>query len=523
MKQWSSKKIVEEAKKDFEKAWEKTADLTLVKAKRKRIFQRKKARPNLIYETTYELRKAYLDMGFEEIINPLFIEDTDVRKQFGPEAVAVLDRCYYLGGLPRPDIGISDKTLQEIEGFNVEADKDSLQNVLRLYKTGELSGDDLVGELARNLKTDDGTALKVLELIFPGIRSLKPLPSNITLRSHMTSGWFLTLEALYEKRDLPLMYFSIDRCFRREQREDSGHLRTYHSASCVILDDEVALMDGEEIVKGLLKGFGFKDFRFSPDEKRSKYYAPGTQTEVFGLSPTEEWVEIATFGMYSPIALSRYGIEHPVLNLGLGVERLAQVLSGSKDIRELTYPQFYTGLTLTDLEIAKGINLAKVPASEAGKEIAEKIIQTASKRALEKSPCRFEVWKGPVLGKKAAVSLVEVEEGTKLLGPAALNNVLVYNGNIFGVSRNKGPKEVLEKGTSTDITYIKGIANLAAWEIERAAKKGKKKLAVKVKGVKLPSDINLEVSDLVVRFVNSNNKNIDIRGPVFTTVEAELS
>jgi O-phosphoseryl-tRNA synthetase len=95
MKKWSSKEIVDEAKKDFEKAWEKTADLTKIKTKRKRIFKKKKVRPNLIYEATSKLRKAYLDMGFEEIINPIFIEDTDVHKQFGPEAVAVLDRCYY--------------------------------------------------------------------------------------------------------------------------------------------------------------------------------------------------------------------------------------------------------------------------------------------------------------------------------------------------------------------------------------------------------------------------------------------
>jgi O-phosphoseryl-tRNA synthetase len=211
------------------------------------------------------------------------------------------------------------------------------------------------------------------------------------------------------------------------------------------------------------------------------------------------------------------------LNLGLGVERLAQVLSGSKDIRELAYPQFYTDLTLTDLEIAKGISLAKVPMTEVGKEITEKIIEIASQHANEKSPCRFEAWKGSVFGKKAIVSIVEVEEGTKLLGPAALNSVVVYDGNIFGVARTKGPKEVLEKGTSTSITYIRGIANLAAREIEKAAKEGKKKLTVKIKGVKLPSDINIEVSDKVVRFVNSNNKNIDIRGPVFTTIDAELS
>ncbi|WP_225369298.1 hypothetical protein [Methanobrevibacter arboriphilus] len=52
------------------------------------------------------LREAYLRLGFSEAVNPLFIDKNDVYKQFGPEAPAVLDRCFYLAGLPRPDIGI---------------------------------------------------------------------------------------------------------------------------------------------------------------------------------------------------------------------------------------------------------------------------------------------------------------------------------------------------------------------------------------------------------------------------------
>ncbi|MFV2040990.1 MAG: O-phosphoserine--tRNA ligase, partial [Candidatus Hydrothermarchaeales archaeon] len=72
-------------------------------------------------------------------------------------------------------------------------------------------------------------------------------------------------------------------------------------------------------------------------------------------------------------------------------------------------------------------------------------------------------------------------------------------------------------------TYIGGIANLVAWEIEKAAKKGEKSVEIKIKGVKLPSDVNIKISDSVVRFITSNNKKIDIRGPVFTTIRAEFS
>lgn len=523
MGHWNSRKIVSDAKKDFEKTWKRTKDLVTTSEKKVKKGKVQEGKANRIYDTISRLRDAYLDMGFEEVINPIFIEDTEVHKQFGPEGVAVLDRCYYLGGLPRPDIGISDKRLKKLKDFNVTADKEALQSVLRRYKTGELSGEDMLFELARVLNTDDATALKIIDRIFPEFKDLKPEASNITLRSHMTSGWFLTLEALYGKKALPVQLFSIDRCFRREQREDSAHLRTYYSASCVVLGEDVNLEDGKEIAKGLLKGFGFADFRFAPDEKRSKYYAPNTQTEVFALSPTGDWVEIATFGMYSPVALSRYGIEHPVLNLGLGVERLAVVLSGVKDIRELVYPQFYAGLSLTDEEIAQGISLDKVPVTKEGQEIAEKIVKAAIEHASAKSPCRFDVYTGPLFDRRVKVSLVEVESGTKLLGPAALNDVRVYDGSIYGVSKVKGAKEVIEAGTPTGITYIQALANLAARDIEKAARDGRKKVQTKIKGVKLPSDINLKVSDVVVRFINSNSKKIDIRGPVFTTVEAEFS
>jgi O-phosphoseryl-tRNA synthetase len=519
---WNAKKIADEAKKNFEGTWSQTKDLVTTRNGKKRKGKVAQGRANLIYDTISKLRKAYLDMGFEEIINPIFIEEVEVHKQFGPEAVAVLDRCYFLGGLPRPDVGLSDEKLDELKKLDAKADKDAVQRVLRRYKTSETGGEDMLVELADVLGVDDAIALKVITEVFPEFKELKPEASNITLRSHMTSGWFLTLQALYGEREMPMQLFSIDRCFRREQSEDRSHLRAYHSASCVILDEEVGLDEGKDIAEGLLGGFGFKDFRFSPDEKRSKYYAPDTQTEVFGLSPAGEWVEIATFGMYSPVALSRYGIEYPVLNLGLGVERLAMVLSGSKDIRALAYPQFYTGLFLADEEIADGISMDKTPETKEGKGIAEKIVEVAKEHANAPSPCRFEVYKGTLLGKKVKVSLVEVEEGTRLLGPAALNEVVVYDRSIYGVSGDKGSTNVIERGIPTGITYIQALANLAAQDIEEAAKENRKSVQTKVKGAKLPSDINLRISDVVVRFINSNNKKIDIRGPVFTTIEAEI-
>ncbi|MDL5503817.1 MAG: O-phosphoserine--tRNA ligase, partial [Candidatus Methanoperedens sp.] len=107
--------------------------------------------------------------------------------------------------------------------------------------------------------------------------------------------------------------------------------------------------DGKAVAAGLLSQFGFSNFIFRPDEKRSKYYIPDTQTEVFAYHPKlvgsktkykDGWVEVATFGIYSPSALSQYNIPYPVMNLGMGVERLAMILHDSTDVRAMTYPQF---------------------------------------------------------------------------------------------------------------------------------------------------------------------------------------
>ncbi len=191
-------------------------------------------------------------------------------------------------------------------------------------KKGDTSGDDLVHDVSIALEVADATGLRVMERVFPELKELTPISSKTTLRSHMTSGWFITLNALNQNSPLPVKLFSIDRCFRREQREDSSHLMTYHSASCVWMDDEVSLDMGMAVSESLLEYFGFQKFKFMPDEKKSKYYIPGTQTEVYGYHPKlKEWVEVATFGLYSPIALAKYGIDQEVMNLGVGAERIA--------------------------------------------------------------------------------------------------------------------------------------------------------------------------------------------------------
>ncbi len=490
-----------------------------------------------IFETIHLIRNAYLRMGFEETMNPLIVEDRDVFRQFGSEALAVLDRCFYLAGLPRPDIGLSDERIERINdivGRNLSAgDVDIVKEVLHSYKKGEIEGDDLIPALAGQLNFADSKVAVMIDEVFPEFKELVPEPTTKTLRSHMTSGWFITLSALVSRREAQLNLFSIDRCFRREQSEDASRLMTYHSASCVVMGEDVTVDYGKAISQALLSQFGFEEFRFQPDEKRSKYYVPDTQIEVYAYHPklrdsesgsatkyADGWIEIATFGMYSPIALAAYDIPYPVMNLGLGVERLAMILYDARDVRLLTYPQF--GQTpITDPKLAASVSVAQSPDTYTGLAIMRAIVRVCEEHAGDPSPCEFSAWEGELFGHQINVVAIEPEENTKLCGPAAMNEVMVHDGSILGVPRIEKWDHVFKEGVPAGFRFIDAFAAQAAREIEDAARCGTG-CEIRVKGVKVPSEINIEIAPYMNRWITSNNKKIDIRGPVFTMVQMDV-
>ncbi len=514
------------ARDHFEQAWHK-GPLVITPPGREQEYPRlqyRKALPHPIFEMVGRLRETYLLLGFEEACNPIIVEEQEVYRQFGPEASAVLDRVFYLGGLERPNQGIGKSELDgiaAITGKKVSSEEeDRLRELLQSYKKSVIDGDDLIHATSRALGIDDGATVEIYEKVFSAFRSLEPRSSRNTLRSHMTSGWFMTLSHIWEKRPLPLRLFSIDRCFRREQEEGPTRLMSYHSASCVIAGEDVTIEDGKAVSRALLSSFGYSDFRFQPDEKRSKYYMPGSQTEVYARHPVHDWVEVATFGMYSPSALSEYGIGIPVMNLGLGVERLAMIAYQSDDVRRLTFPQFFP-IDLTDFEIARAISFREEPKSPIGKNLARSIISAAESHGTEPGPCSFLASESEIEGRPVRVYVEEPESGTRLLGPACMNRIYVLSGSVMGVPATEKWKEVREAGVDSGITYLAATAALAAARIEEGVRCGQP-VTVQVKMAKLPSDINIRIEDYAMRYITDQKKKVDLRGPVFFTVRSEL-
>ncbi|MDI9644164.1 MAG: O-phosphoserine--tRNA ligase [Candidatus Verstraetearchaeota archaeon] len=516
------KEVLEKAEDDFEAAWLETGSLIGGKG----AFRLgKRGSRHVLIDTAQRLREIYLDLGFDEAVNPMVVDEADIYKQYGHEAPAILDRCYYLAAIPRPDIGIGAEKVAKIRELGGPTDVESLSRLREIfhdYKKGKVEGDDLVELISKGIRVPDTLALKILNEVFPELRALEPVPSKLLLRSHMTSAWFLTCAAVQHKLETPVMLFSVGLRARREQQEDATHLRFHHAASSIIMDEEVSVDDGKAVSEEVIRRLGFSDVKVEPKQVTAKYYAPGTEHEVFAKVGGMGWVELMDFGLYSPVALARYGIEYPVLNIGIGVERVAMLLHGYNDVRELSYPQFYGEWILSDASLVKQLHFIEEPSSDEAKRVELAIVEAVEKNRDASSPCEFIAYEGMVSGRRVRVYVYEPDPGVRLVGPAAFNEVVAYNANILGVPE-RGMENVdlvrsaRSSGMRTGIRYLDAVAKMAAARIERDGA-----MDLRVRMVKLLSDINLRLSEVGMRYVSSRQGKIDVRGPAFIGVRSEL-
>jgi len=492
--------IKSKAKNNFTDAWVATAKFIPTGTE---ISLARKGKPHLVRELIQKSREILLNLGFDEVENLTILPDSDVVKQYGPEARVILDRAFYLAELPRPDIGLSGKRIAQIKKIAEEIDIEKLQTILRNYKKGEIESDNLIEEFIAGLDITDYQATELLDKVFPELRKLQPLPSNKTLRSHMTATWFHTLAALQDKASFPVALFSVGPRYRNEQREDAQHLRVHHSASIVIMDPEMSLDAGRAITRDIMQRYGFSDIKFETKIATSKYYAPGQEQEVF-VNYKGTWLEIADIGMYSPVALANFDIKYPVFNAGFGIERLGMLLYEIDDLRKLAYPQFAVA-EYPDEEIAKSITYIASPKTARGQKIAKAIEETARKHKDEVAPCEFLAWKD----RSIEVKVVEKEAGKRLIGPAGFNELCVANGIIYS--------DIAPSGVYTGIDYMRAIAMSAAAAIENS----NDNLTYQVKGIRHLSDLNLQIPEAVRQHIEGQQKKIVVGGAVFVTIEAK--
>jgi O-phosphoseryl-tRNA synthetase len=504
-------KIRRTSKLNYEDVWLSTRNLLKIEGHYFNL--EKKGKSHLIYDFICEARKSMLSLGFEELILPMFLEDYEIYKQYGPEAALILDRVYYLAGLPRPDIGISDEKIRLIHEIIPDFTHiEMLKTIFREYKKGDIEADDLIEILVKRLNIAEEFASQIIDKVFPELKQLKPIPSNLTLRSHTTALWFKVLSELVKKKKLPLQYFTIGPKFRREQKIDKTHLYYSNTLSMVILTEDISLEDCQQISALICEKLGFQNSKTEIKQATSKYYAPQTEFEIFIQHPTtNEWIEIGDGGFYSPVSLANYDIQYPVFNIGFGIERICMIKSQLDDIRKLVYPYFYEEITYSDAEISQAIHYKHVPSTKEGIEIQKMIVNKAKENKNAQSPLSLKVWDGSIKGKHIEVTLWEKDEGVNLLGPAAMNVICVNEGNIIGTALEEDQTGYI----LTDKSYLEGIAAEMAYQIENLIVQNKTEYELRVKVVYRASEVNLTIDKAILEYIHSNQKKIDIRGPVF--------
>jgi len=154
---------------------------------------------------------------------------------------------------------------------------------------------------------------------------------RLVLRSQ---GTVLSAKTLPHAR-IPGKYFGVVRCFRYD-KVDATHLADFYQTEGIVLGEEVNL----KTLLGLLKMFaeevaGAKEVKYVPG------FFPYTEpsVEVHIKHPSVGWFELGGSGIFRPEVTEPLGIKVPVLAWGLGIDRMAMMSMGIKDIRELFTPE----------------------------------------------------------------------------------------------------------------------------------------------------------------------------------------
>mgnify|MGYP000052909679 CR=1 FL=1 len=156
------------------------------------------------------------------------------------------------------------------------------------------------------------------------------------LRTHTTAVSFRVLGFAIKTGQVkpPAKFFTIDRVFRNETI-DWKHLAEFHQVDGFVVGEGLTLRSLMGYLREFYWKMGIKKLRFKPT------YNPYTEPsmEVFAWhEDLGKWVEVGNSGIFRPEALRPYGIKYPVIAWGLAIERLAMLLYGIEDIRQILGP-----------------------------------------------------------------------------------------------------------------------------------------------------------------------------------------
>ena len=247
-------------------------------------------KPHPLTELISQIRTIFLEMGFEEIKGN-FVESSfwNMDMLFIPQDHPAREMQDTLYCSNPSEIKIKEKKLQEI--------------ISQVHKDGGSTGSDGWGYDFSNKEGE------------------KPL-----LRTHTTVN---TIRYLYNNPKPPCKVFSIERVFRKENI-DSTHLPEFYQIEGIIHEKDANFKQLIGVLKEFYRRMGFEKIRCRPGY--FPYTEPSMEVDVYY---NNQWMELGGSGIFRPEVTEPVGVKEPVLAWGLGLERLAMLKFGLKDIRDL--------------------------------------------------------------------------------------------------------------------------------------------------------------------------------------------
>ena len=152
--------------------------------------------------------------------------------------------------------------------------------------------------------------------------------SNL-LRTHTSP---VQIRGMLEKKP-PLAFISGGKVYRKD--DDATHLPMFHQIEGIVVDKDISFAHLKDLIYKIVHSLFGKDveLRFRPS------YFPFTEpsAEVDILSSEGKWLEILGCGLVNPKVLENCNIDSNSFSgiaFGLGIERIAMLKHGVKDIRE---------------------------------------------------------------------------------------------------------------------------------------------------------------------------------------------
>ncbi|KAJ6253663.1 phenylalanine--tRNA ligase alpha subunit [Anaeramoeba flamelloides] len=259
-----------------------------------------------ILKVRSEMRKAFLEMGFEEMKTNRYVESS----------------FWNFDALFQPQQHPARDAHDTFFMSNPKKAKQIPEELMKKVKTTHETGG--YGSIGWRYKWSEEESRKNL------------------LRTHTTAVSSRTLREISKEPFKPRRFFSIDRVFRNETL-DATHLAEFHQVEGFIVDKNLSLGDLIGVISEFFTKLGMEKLKFKAA------YNPYTEPsmEIFAFhNGLNKWIEIGNSGIFRPEMIQplfsgtrfndyKEDVNLSVIAWGLSVERPTMIQYQNKDIRNL--------------------------------------------------------------------------------------------------------------------------------------------------------------------------------------------